>query len=210
MKFRRKPTPDSAPATSGAEAAPASTAATSAGPGPYDVAQIPDDIDRVDLGAILVAPVEGCDLRLQVNEKTNEIGAVLLAGEDGAIEFQAFSAPRSGGLWDQVRPQIAEDVARRGGTVTERESRFGTELLCSVPVDRGNANSDVQLSRIVGIDGPRWMLRATFLGRPAIEPDDSKNWEHALSLVAVRRGDQAMPLAAQLPFVMPPQARRSE
>lgn len=207
MKFRRKSTParasDSASGPSVAESAPA-------GPGPYDVTQIPDDIDRVDLGALLVAPVQGCDLRLQVNEKTKEIGAVLLAGEDGGIEFQAFAAPRTGGLWDEVRPQIAQDVARRGGTTVERESRFGTELLCRVPVDRGNAASDVQVTRVVGIDGPRWMLRATFLGRPAVEPDDSEQWEHALSLVAVRRGDQAMPLATQLPFVMPPEARRAD
>lgn len=205
MKFRRKstPAPVTEPVPSVAEAAPA-------GPGPYDVTQIPDDIDRVDLGALLVAPVQGCELRLQVNEKTKEVGAVLLAGEDGGIELQAFAAPRTGGLWDEVRPQIAQDVTRRGGTATERDGRFGTELLCRVPVDPGNAASDVQVTRVVGVDGPRWMVRATFLGRPAVEPDDSEKWEHALSLVAVRRGDQAMPLATQLPFVMPPEARRAE
>lgn len=205
MKFRRKsePTPGSASVSTEAESAPA-------GPGPYDVAQIPDDIDRVDLGALLVAPVPGCELRLQVNEKSEEVTAVLLAGEDGAIEFQAFAAARTGGLWDEVRPQIAQDVVRRGGVSTEREGRFGTELLCEVPVDAGNDGSDVQVTRIVGVDGPRWMLRATLLGRPAVEPDDSEKWEHALSLVAVRRGDQALPLAAQLPFVMPPQARRAD
>ncbi|WP_110238597.1 DUF3710 domain-containing protein [Nocardioides gilvus] len=210
MKFRRKstPAPGSAPAPASTESAPAESAP--AGPGPYDVNQIPDDIDRVDLGALLVAPVQGCDLRLQVNEKSNEVAAVILAGEEGAIEFQAFAAPRTGGLWDEVRPQIAQDVARRGGETSEREGRFGTELLCKVPVDRKNPASDVQISRIVGVDGPRWMLRATFLGRPAIEPDNSDQWEHALSLVAVRRGDLAMPLATQLPFVMPPEARRSE
>ena len=43
-----------------------------------------------------------------------------------------FAAPRHGDLWSEVRPQIAAEVASRGGTATEREGRFGTELVCQV------------------------------------------------------------------------------
>lgn len=203
MKFRRKsaPTPDVAPAPE--------VAVEPTGPGPHDAADLRDGVERVDLGSLLVAPSPGRELRLQVNEATNEVGAVLLVGGEGALELQAFSAARSGGLWAQVRPQIVADVVRRGGTCTEREGRFGTELVCRVPGKMPDGSPGVQFSRIVGIDGPRWMLRATLLGRPAAEPETAGEWEDAIAQVAVRRGDQAMPVGRPLPVVLPPEARRS-
>jgi hypothetical protein len=61
----------------------------------------------------------------------------------------------------------------------------------------------------VGVNGPRWLLRGTFLGRPAVEADDSAAWEDALASVVVRRGDQAMPVGDALPLVLPPDAQRT-
>ncbi|QCC77093.1 DUF3710 domain-containing protein [Nocardioides daphniae] len=170
---------------------------------------MPDDVERVDLGSLRVAPVPGRELRLQVNEESGEVAAVLLVAEDGAMEIQAFAAPRTGGLWEEVRPQIVADVTRRGGHSVEREGRFGTELLCQVPAALPDGSQGVQASRIIGVDGPRWLLRATLLGRPAVEPETAGEWEDGLAMIAVHRGDQAMPLGKPLPFVMPPEARRS-
>ena len=61
-------------------------------------------------------------------------------------------------------------MAQRGGTATEREGRFGTELMCEMRVERPEGPA-MQPSRIIGINGSRWLLRATLLGRPALEPD---------------------------------------
>lgn len=201
MKIRRKSQPSPASAAAPAE--------VEAGPGPYDVSNVPDDIERIDLGALHVAPVEGLELRLQVNEQTQEVGAVMLAAEDGAMELQAFSAPRSGDLWDEVRPQIAADVERRGGKCEEREGAFGTELVCQLPAKMADGSDAVQPSRFIGVKGDRWLLRATMLGRPAVDFEGAQLWEHALSLVAVDRGGQAMPVGKQLPLVLPEQARRA-
>ena len=85
----------------------------------------------------------------RIDEPTGTVQAVMLAGPDGALEFQAFAAPRNGDLWSTVRPQIAADIARRGGTTTEREGRFGTELLCQVPVQRPDGTPATQPSRII-------------------------------------------------------------
>jgi hypothetical protein len=52
------------------------------------------------------------------------------------------------------------------------------------------------------------MLRASFLGRPAVDPDASSDWEDALAQVVVRRGDQAMPVGEPLPVRLPDDARR--
>jgi hypothetical protein len=210
VKFRRKSAqPDAA------EAAPADAAddvATDAADveGPFDIDDLPDDgLERVDLGSLLIAPEEGRELRLQVDESTQAVQAVLLAGSDGALELRAFAAPRHGDLWTEVRPQLAADLARRGGTATEREGRFGTELVCELSVQTSDGRAASQASRIVGINGPRWMLRGTFLGRPATEPDSAAAWEDTLTKVAIRRGDHAMPAGDPLPVVLPDSARRT-
>lgn len=202
MKFSRR-----SARTEATPQAPVEPKAT--GPGPHDAGTLDDGVERVDLGSLLVAPAPGRELRLQVNETTNEVAAVLLVNDEGALELQPFSAARSGGLWAEVRPQIAADVARRGGTCTEREGRFGPELLCRVPGKMPDGSPGAQVSRVLGVDGPRWMLRATLLGRPAIEPETAGEWEDVIAQVAVRRGDQAMPVGRPLPFVLPPEARRS-
>lgn len=217
MKFRRKAEPTQEPAaTDGdpttvdgpAEGSPTAPS-TPTGTGPFDESEVAGDgVERVDLGSLLVRPTPGRELRLQVDEPTGTVQAVMLAGPDGALEFQAFAAPRNGDLWSTVRPQIAADIARRGGTTTEREGRFGTELLCQVPVQRADGTAATQPSRIIGINGERWMLRASLLGRPAVEPDSSGEWEDALAQVVVRRGSEAMPVGEPLTVVLPEQARR--
>ena len=177
--------------------------------GPFDVSQVEGDgVDRADLGSVLVPAIADRELRLQVDEQSGLVRAVMLAGSDGACEFQAFAAPRNGNLWDDVRPQIAEDMAKRGGQATEREGRWGTELVCQMPVTRPDGTEATQPSRIIGINGDRWMLRASFLGRPALDPDNTSDWEDALAQVVVRRGEQAMPVGEPLPVRLPDDARR--
>ncbi len=211
MKFRRKSEPASDPLSESTSVA-SEVVAAPAGPrtdGPFDESQVKDDgVQRVDLGALLIAPTEGRELRLQVDEASGVVQAVMLAGQDGALELQAFAAPRNGDLWGTVRPQIIDDITGRGGRAEEREGRFGTELVCQVPVQKSDGEVGLQPSRIVGINGQRWMLRASFLGRPALQPEASGEWEDALAQVVVRRGAEAMPVGEPLPATLPDQARR--
>ncbi len=209
MRFRRKSddVDEAAEARLAAEAEDEQAEVT----GPYDADDLPDDgVDRVDLGSLVLAPEPGHELRLQVDEATGTVQSVVLAGKDGALELRAFAAPRGGDLWTEVRPQIAADMAQRGGTASEREGRFGTELLCQATIKRPDGTTAAQPSRIIGINGPRWLLRATLLGRPAVEPDASEEWEKTITEVAVRRGAHAMPVGEALPLQMPPNARRVE
>ncbi|MDN5745809.1 MAG: DUF3710 domain-containing protein, partial [Nocardioidaceae bacterium] len=155
---------------------------------------------------LLVAPEEERELRVQVDDKSGEVRAILLATDAGAVELRAFAAPRNGDLWSDIRPQIAADTARRGGSATEREGRFGTELVCEVSATRSDGATGVQTSRVVGINGARWLLRATFIGEPARNPESSQDWEAAVARVAVRRGAHAMPVGEQLPLALPENA----
>ena len=218
MRFGRKSRPeapaDGAPDDAAADAATGSSPGAgdgqqAAAAGPYDAEEIGDDgVERVDLGSLLIPPVQGAELRIQVDERTQQVQAVLLAGAEGALELRAFSAPRNGDLWSEVRPQLAADMARRGGTATEQEGSFGTELSCRLTVQTSDGRTGEQPSRIVGVNGSRWMLRATFLGKPALDAETGAEWEETLRAIAVRRGDHAMPVGDPLPVVLPDQARR--
>lgn len=175
--------------------------------GPYDSEGLPQhDPERIDLGSLLIAPEPDRELRIQVDETSGQVASVVLAGPDGALELRAFAAPRNGDLWAEARPQIAAEVAQSGGTATERQGPFGPELVCQV--NRGGGQ--VQVTRIVGINGPRWMLRASLLGRPAVEVDDAAPWEASIRKVAVHRGSHALPVGEALPVVVPATARRVE
>ena len=145
---------------------------------------------------------------MQVNEADGAVQSVLLTGPEGAVEIRAFAAPRNGSMWDDVRRQIAAETARQGGTATEREGAFGTELYCEMTVQVADGRTGRQPTRIVGFDGPRWFLRATYLGKAAVDPEFAKPWEQAVSDLVVRRGDGPMAPGEPLPITLPPQARR--
>jgi hypothetical protein len=177
--------------------------------GPFDAEDLDDTDGRVDLGALLLLPVPDTDLQLQVDEASGQVQSVMFSGREGALELKVFAAPRHGDLWSEVRPQIAADLARRGGTATEREGRFGTELVCQMPMTLPDGKGGMQPSRVIGINGSRWLLRATLLGRPAVEPETGAAFEDALTTVAVRRGSHAMPVGDPIPLALPPDVRNT-
>jgi hypothetical protein len=181
--------------------------------GPWDASEVTiveDDPDRIDLGSLLLTPHEGLELQLQVDESSGQVIAVILAGQTGAVELRAFAAPRNGDIWPDVRRQVGGEVARMGGTATESEGPYGTEVAVVLSVDRGDGQRVQQASKVVGIAGPRWLLRATLFGRPAVEYAEDGDVETALRDVVVVRGTSPIPPGDALPLTMPPNAQRMD
>ncbi len=176
--------------------------------GPWDRSETTADEDGtyVDLGGLVVRGGPDVELRLQVDEETSAVASVLLAGETSGLELRAFAAPRSGGIWDDIRSDIAAEAIRHGGTATELDGEFGTELKVVVPVQLPDGRAGTQASRIVGIEGPRWLLRGTFLGKSVDEPDPDGELESAFRDVIVVRGDEAMRPREMLAMHIPGQA----
>lgn len=166
-----------------------------------------DDVPRVDLGGLLVPPREGVELRLQADQATGAVSSVLLAISGAALELRAFAAPKSGGLWDEVRREIAAEATRQGGTASESEGTYGPELRLQVPVRTPDGRNALQISRIVGVEGPRWFLRGTFLGNAATQTDPDGPLEQAFTEVVVVRGQLAMPPRDALPLRLPHDVR---
>lgn len=215
MKFGRK-SRTTGPETGtdeveGAEVEQVEAAEPAPAPGPRDIADVDvetDGVDRVDLGGLLIAPAPGFELRLQVDEATQSVQSVLVAGPEGGLELRAFAAARNEDMWPEIRRQIAADVAQRGGTADEREGTWGTELTCRVQVTTTDGRVGRQESRVVGVNGPRWFVRATFVGKPAAAPDEAADYEAILDSLVVRRGAGAMAPGDPLPLTLPAQARR--
>jgi hypothetical protein len=177
--------------------------------GPWDRSETTadqDDPSYVDLGGLLVRGRPGLELRLQVNEASQTVEAVMLAGPESGLELRAFAAPRWENIWDDVRRDIAAEAAKRGGTATEVDGEFGTELKVVVPVQTPDGRQATQPSRIVGVEGPRWLLRGTFLGASAQEADPAGEVEQAFRDVIVVRGDGPMAPRDMIAMQVPTEA----
>ncbi|GAA4433231.1 hypothetical protein GCM10023169_40000 [Georgenia halophila] len=168
--------------------APAEEEAAPVGPGPHDVADVPDLGSRIDLGALRVPGSAGTQVRLEVEKKTRNAVAVTVAKAGSAMQLQVFAAPRSTGLWDDLRTEIADSIGKQGGTTEELTGRFGTELLARLPVKTPEGGSGHRPARFVGIDGPRWFLRAVLTGKAAVESEAAAELEELLTDVVVVRG----------------------
>ena len=175
--------------------------------GPLDSSEVEPEVleaeDRIDLGALVITGLPGMELRLQVDEQSGDVQAILLVLEDSALELRAFAAPRTAGIWPEVRREIAAEATRMGGTASETEGPFGTELVLVVPVEDPEGQIFSQTSRVIGVDGPRWLLRATVLGRAAVEPDAAPPMEQALRDVIVVRGSEPMAPRESLALRLP-------
>lgn len=181
--------------------------------GPFDISELdPDEAraGRVDLGGMLIKGVEGMKVQLQVDKRSGRGTSVLLAIKDAAVQLVAVAAPRSSGMWEQTRLQLAEDANRRGGNVQEGSGPFGTEVRLVVPVTTKDGKQGHQPSRVSGIDGPRWMLRATFLGKAITDAAVFQQLVEIVRQVVVVRGDVPMPPGEVIPLQAPSRGGEGE
>ncbi|TDD71564.1 DUF3710 domain-containing protein [Jiangella aurantiaca] len=163
--------------------------------GPFDESEV--DLDearkgRVDLGGLLIKAEPGMKLQLQVDQRTGNATSAVLAIEDAAVQLIAVAAPRSSGLWGQTRLQITQDAKRRGGRAEEAPGPFGPEIRLVIPVQAPDGKQVLQPSRVSAIDGPRWMLRATFLGKATNDAAVFQRFVELVKQTVVIRGQSPM------------------
>ncbi|PWC04019.1 DUF3710 domain-containing protein [Agromyces badenianii] len=172
--------------------------------GPFDETEANPVRPYVDLGGVKVLPREGLHLRLEVEEGTKRVVAIGLDYANSTLQVQPFAAPRSSGLWHEIRAQIADQIARQGGTTTVRDGSFGPELLAQIPVAAGEGQSgQMRLARFIGVDGPRWFLRGVIAGEAAVDPAAAAQVEDLFRSIVVVRGSTPMPPRDLIPLRMP-------
>src|SRR5215472_16113496 len=176
--------------------------------GPWDVADDVPAAERIDCGSLLIPMRDDFDVQINVAE---ELGAwvAIVHGESG-MQLQVFAAPRSGGLWHDVRGEIAANIAEVGGSSREQDGPNGPELHATVPGSDAAAAGAEQLPvRFIGVDGPRWFLRAVVSGPAAADPKLAAPFEEILADVVVVRGDHPLPPKEQLEIRLPEDVQRA-
>jgi hypothetical protein len=182
--------------------------------GPYDTSEVDveefEELDaanpRIDLGSIIVNAPAGTELRLQVDENSQQIVSAMLIWGESALEVGAFAAPRSGGLWAEIRDELAEAAQNAGGSANLVPGPFGVELRRLLPVRTPEGEQGYQPSRMWVAEGPRWMLRGIVYGQAALEDGlESPVAEilEAFRQIVVRRSEEAMAPGDLLPLSLP-------
>lgn len=174
--------------------------------GPFDVSEISSRDGYVDLGALLVAPSEGLQLRLEVEEATQRVVAVTMDLNGSSLQLQAFAAPKSDGLWDEIREQIGQSVGSQGGQVEEVQGGFGAELIAKLPAGAADGSQGYRVARFIGVDGPRWFLRGVLGGAAAMDAESAAPLEALFRQIVVIRGDSPMPPRDLLQLRLPKDA----
>ena len=177
--------------------------------GPWDVTEAPEIAEpRLDLGSLQLTGYPGLELRIEVDQESGTVISASAVLETAAVQIQVFAAPRSGGLWREVRKELAAGIIESGGKAVESDGTFGRELRADVPVEDtpGAPRQDV---RFVGVDGPRWFLRGVFTGT-AYESGAEPQLEAVLRSCVVVRGDEAMAPKGPLPLRLPDDAVTAE
>lgn len=173
--------------------------------GPFDRSEVKGLEGRLDLGSLWLTGVPGMELRLEVEQDSqNVVGVTAVLGES-AVQLQAFAAPRSEGIWGDIRTEIAASITSQGGTADLTTGPLGPELQARMPGQGPDGRTVFSPARFIGVDGPRWFLRAVFSGRAAIDEDAASALLDVVRATVVVRGNEAMAPRELLPLKLPDQ-----
>lgn len=172
--------------------------------GPYDITERPDKKGYLNLGSLRLPSKKDFSVRLDVEEKSKRVVGVTVTDQKSTLQIQAFAAPRSGGLWDEIRAEIQESVQKnQGANVTTQEGRFGTEVMARIPAKMPNGKTGWRVARFMGVDGPRWFIRGVLGGQASFDEAAAKPLLNIFADAVVDRGDAALPPRELLPLKPP-------
>lgn len=170
--------------------------------GPFDFAEVPTMRPYVDLGGIKIAPREGLQMRLEVDERAQRVVAVSLEYAESLLQVQAFSAPKSSGMWNQIRRDLTTQLEAQGADVLEEAGELGQEIVTATPVP-AEQGGGTRAARFIGVDGPRWILRGILMGKAAVDAETRAQLIELFREIVVIRGDLPMPPGDLLPLRVP-------
>jgi hypothetical protein len=133
------------------------------------------------------------ELRMEIDPNSGIVTAVTVQLDESTIQVQAFAAPRSEGIWDEIRAEIAHSITEQGGTVDDLPGPFGRELLARMPIRTPEGRTGHRPARFIGADGPRWFLRGVIAGKAAVDPAAAERLEQVFAQTVVVRGTEARP-----------------
>ncbi|MFC7430257.1 MULTISPECIES: DUF3710 domain-containing protein [unclassified Agrococcus] len=167
--------------------------------GPLDESEAPVR-PYIDLGGLRIVPRQGLQMRLEVEEATKRVVAVTLEHAGSTVQLQPFAAPRSEGIWGSVRAVVSAQLVRQGASVEEADGPLGPELRCTL---QSGPDGQPRAVRVVGVDGPRWMLQGIIGGAAATDDEAVAGIVEIYRSTVVVRGETPMPPRELIPLNAP-------
>lgn len=177
--------------------------------GPFDESEADVSSEgRIDFGGLMLVVPSGVEIQVQADQSSGRIAQLTLKDGNSGMQIHPYAARKSGGMWEEVRSQIKSSVNAAGGLVEEAPGPWGVEL--NAQVKAGEEGSGLQPARFVGIDGPRWFLRAVFLGQGARDQAAAARLTECLRSAVVVRGSSAMAPGTPIILRLPQQGAQNQ
>lgn len=175
--------------------------AVSGASGPFDADSVNiEDFDFSDfsqgilnLGSVQIPLPLGSEVQVEMGATGPRM--LHIVTQYGRITPVAFAAPRGGGQWRESTKKIAEDMRAEDYHVRVEQGPWGREVV-------GQSKNDVTV-RLVGVDGPRWMLRMTLVAPTPLAENMKTLGREVTARTFVSRGDQPMMAGTSLPVALP-------
>jgi hypothetical protein len=177
--------------------------------GPFDIDEVDlsvDEVERIDLGAVIITPEKGMSIKLVANAQTNQVlHLVVENGPQSSIQVTVLAAPAA----QDYRAQLRRDIIAgtdNAKVVEQVKGPFGTELRRVVAVTDPQGREGLAPMRDWLIAGPRWVLNVRLFGQAAVDTTNQgsagalKEFVHNL---VVRRGETAMAPGAVVALTAP-------
>ena len=124
-------------------------------PGPRNYGEVDTSEGYIDMGAILFPAVQGMQLRTQVADDGTTVLQILVVLGNSGIQMSVAAAPRSGGVWEELREEIRKGFEEQNAKVADIRTRYGDELLVDMPMQMPDGRSATSRMRILGREGDR-------------------------------------------------------
>lgn len=148
----------------------------------------------LNLGSIKIALPKKSQVQVEMGEAGPKM--VHLVTEFGRVTPVAFAAPRSAGQWEESNKEILQGMKSEGLTVETEQGPWGTEIV---------ASGENGVVRVIGVDGPRWMLRMTATA-PFDRAEGLRDLAREITARSfVYRGEDPVLAGNALPVVLPQQ-----
>ncbi|MDS1268829.1 DUF3710 domain-containing protein [Lipingzhangella sp. LS1_29] len=180
------------------------------GQGPWDAAEDVPEVRRIDFGSLRVPVVSDIQLQVNMSKKKEQVVGVTLVSGKTMLQVIPLAAPKSTGLWEELRSEIQEELTKAKAQIREFEGTFGPEVRAVIPVPGKTNDSGNPVGRPVryfGVDGPRWLLRGIMRGEGALDPRVAARIEEVFQGIVVVRGENPLPPRERLPLKLPPETR---
>jgi hypothetical protein len=164
-----------------------------------------EDLDSgraINFGALRLQVPQGVEVQVQADQTSGRITQLTLRDGESGMQLQPYASRKSGGMWPEVIDSLKSSINASGGLVETAQGEFGTEVVAQI--QSSGQSGSLQPARFVGVDGPRWFLRAVFMGKAARDSQAAIRLTEIFSSAFVVRGGSAMAPGAPLVMNLPP------